>query len=908
MPHSHQGRHDAGLNREVSMSETRITCGISSLDELIQGLRLGDNVIWQMDHWEAYRHFTGPFVKESIRAERKCIYLRFASHPPILDPQPGLEIMDIDPQAGFDAFSVQVHQIIEDQGRGAFYVFDSLSSLVVEWATDELLANFFQITCPFLYEMDTVAYFHLLRGRHAHSAVARIRDTTQVLIDVYQTKENLYIHPLKVLGRYSPQMYLPHLLSGEAWIPVYQSGAAADLSVRAHRKPLFGTARSTAPWEAVYHRLMQYLEIGTTSPEALSEIGELKQELSRMILGAHPEFNRLADTYLSLDMLLNIRDRMIGSGRIGGKAAGMLLARSILEKSSGEINFLQVCEAHDSFYVGSDVFFTFLVHNDLFKARMHYSRNLQISPGEFEELEIKFLAGKFPPEIMAQFQDMLDHFGQAPIIVRSSSLLEDSFGNAFAGKYRSEFCANQGTPEDRMKAFLQAIKLVYASALNPDALAYRWNRGLGERDEQMAILIQRVSGMNYRKYFFPSIAGVAFSHNLYAWSDRIDPEKGMIRMVFGLGTRAVNRVGNDYPRMIAVSHPNLRPEASSRIAKYSQWEMDLLDLEENRFDTRSIREVVAGDSYPHLGMMVSLLADGYLYDPFKEILDQPDHPLVLTFNNLIRRTDFIKIMDAMLTILEEAYGHPVDTEFTASLDQQGKVHVNLLQCRPMRVPGVMSPVEIPEGIPGEEILFKSHRSICGGIVPGIRYLLYIDPRRYAEVETLDRKKTLGRVVGKINQKKEVIEGNIILMGPGRWGSSNIDLGVNVTYGDISNAAALVEIAWGEAGHHPEVSFGTHFFLDLVEAQIIYLPIYPSDPSLLFNEDFLLGSENALATLLPEAEGYGNVLKLIDIPFSTGGKYARIMADPEKQIAICYLERPETPGEDQQAPGETEQYT
>ncbi|MDZ4184976.1 MAG: PEP/pyruvate-binding domain-containing protein, partial [Desulfuromonadales bacterium] len=454
------------------MSETRITCGISSLDELIQGLRLGDNVVWQVDHWEAYRYFAAPFIQEALRAHRRCIYLRFAAHPPILSPQPGLEIIEIDPQSGFDAFSVEVHQIIESRGREAFYVFDSLSSLVGEWATDELLANFFQITCPFLYEMDTVAYFHLMRGQHAHQAVARIRDTTQVLIEVYQTRDNLYIHPLKVLDRYSPQMFLPHLLSGETWIPVYQSGDAADLSVKAHKKPLFGTAKSTAPWEAVYHRLMQHLEMGSTSPEAISEIGELKQELSRMILGAHPEFNRLADTYLSLDELLNIRERMIGSGRIGGKAAGMLLARSILEKSSGEIDFCQISEAHDSFYVGSDVFFTFLVNNDLFKARMHYSRDLHISPAEFEELEMKFLSGKFPGDIMAQFQDMLEYFGQAPIIVRSSSLLEDSFGNAFAGKYRSEFCANQGTPEDRMKAFLQAIKLVYASALNPDALAY----------------------------------------------------------------------------------------------------------------------------------------------------------------------------------------------------------------------------------------------------------------------------------------------------------------------------------------------------------------------------------------------------------------------------------------------------
>ena len=329
-------------------------------------------------------------------------------------------------------------------------------------------------------------------------------------------------------------------------------------------------AKSIAPWESVYRRLMQYHEAGMDLDEKTPEIAALKQELSRMMIGTHPEFSRLVDTYMTLDDLFAIRDRLIGSGRIGGKAAGMLLARRILVAEPGETDFAEVLEAHDSFYIGSDVFFTFLVNNDLFRLRLQLSRATNISHEEFAEVEKRFLAGWFSPEIMEQFRDMLAYFGQAPIIARSSSLLEDSFGNAFAGKYHSEYCANQGTPEERLEAFLRAVKLVYASALNPDALTYRRARGLGESDEQMAILVQRVSGMPYKHYFFPSLAGVAFSRNLYAWTDRIDPTRGMIRLVFGLGTRAVNRVGNDYPRMIAVSHPQLRPESGARIAKYSQ--------------------------------------------------------------------------------------------------------------------------------------------------------------------------------------------------------------------------------------------------------------------------------------------------------------------------------------------------
>lgn len=224
---------------------------------------------------------------------------------------------------------------------------------------------------------------------------------------------------------------------------------------------------------------------------------------------------------------------------------------------------------------------------------------------------------------------MLDYYGQAPIIVRSSSLLGDSFTNAFAGKYRSEFCANQGSPDDRLENFLRAVKLVYASALNPDALLYRQKGGLGEGDEQMAILVQRVSGMPYKEYFFPSLAGVAFSRNLYAWTDRIDPQRGMIRLVFGLGTRAVNRVGGDYPRMIAISHPQLSPQVGTKIAKYSQRKVDLLDLEANTFSIYPIGEVLDDGDYPNLHLMASSMADGYLQDSLSNFLEYQRRTLSL---------------------------------------------------------------------------------------------------------------------------------------------------------------------------------------------------------------------------------------------------------------------------------------
>ena len=414
-----------------------ILSGMPPLDDVLQGLRPGDNVVWQVDTLEDYIHFAEPFAAQAMADRRTCLYLRFAPHPPVLQPRPGLTVIEVDPSQGFDSFSNRVHSIIQEHGKGVFYIFDNLSNLVEEWATDEQLANFFQVTCPYLFELDTVAYFALLRGKHNYSAIARIRDTTQILIDLYRARGEMYVHPLKVWDRYSPQMFLPHLVSGSYWPAVSQSGEAAAVARTAVRQPLSVLTSSIAPWESVYRKLVQYHETGAAVAEDAPEIVLLKQELCRMMVGTHPEFNKLADRYLGLNDLFNIRNRLIGSGRIGGKAAGMLLARRILLTEPGEIDFAQVLEDHDSFFIGSDVFFTFLVNNDLFRLRLEVSRQPHFSEYEFSEVEKRFLAGKFPPEIIQQFCDMLDYFGQAPIIVRSSSLLEDSFGNAFAGKYHS---------------------------------------------------------------------------------------------------------------------------------------------------------------------------------------------------------------------------------------------------------------------------------------------------------------------------------------------------------------------------------------------------------------------------------------------------------------------------------------
>ncbi len=870
------------------MDKPRIASGLPALDQVVEGLRLGDNVVWQIDELADYVHFARPFVEQSLKDGIRCVYVRFAPHDPVVPTVPGLAVVRVDPRQGFDSFSREIHRVIEQEGREVHYVFDNLSVLAVEWATDELVANFFQITCPYLFELDTVAYFSVTRQQHANSALARIRDTTQVLFDVFHAEGQMYLHPIKVWNRYSPQMFLPHAVAEDTLTPIFSSGLAAAVSGTARKNPLKQQTISSAPWARVYEKLLQYRAVALDSGREFPEILSLKEELSRILLGSQPQTQELAKEYLTVDDLIGVRERVVGSGRVGGKAAGMILARAVLRSATGdeaEAMLPEVLEEHDSFFIGSDVFYSFLVHNDLTRLRWDFSQSSTLSREEFAEIEKRFLAGRFPSAIVEQFEDLLDYYGQAPIIVRSSSLLEDGFGNAFAGKYRSEFCANQGSPPDRLEAFMDAVKLVYASCLNPDALAYRRKRDLMDKDEQMAILVQRVSGMPYKRFFFPSLAGVAFSRNLYAWTDAIDPRQGLVRMVFGLGTRAVDRVGSDYPRMFSISDPMLRPEFGMQVRKYSQRLVDVIDLEANGMKTLPLREVLQDRDYPRLPLFVSLLREGYLWDL---TFGFGNEPMVLTFNNLLQNTEFAGLLGTMLQRLDNAYGGPVDTEFTAAVDGDGRIKINLLQCRPLFIPSTTESAALTDGAEPKQVLFRTMRAIPGTDTANIRYIFYVDPQAYHRAP-VDMKRSLRGIAAQVNGIEEITSAGILLVGPGRWGSSNIDLGVSVSYADINHARALVELAVGSSDSVPELSYGTHFFQDLVEDGIGYLPVYPGDAGAVFDEEFFSQAPSVLGRWVPNEETYQEVVKLIDVFELTEGKAVRLAMELGSLKGICYLE-------------------
>ena len=288
---------------------------------------------------------------------------------------------------------------------------------------------------------------------------------------------------------------------------------------------------------------------------------------------------------------------------------------------------------------------------------------------EYPMIVRDFQAGNYPPDILERLQELLIKIGKKPMIVRSSSQLEDNFGTSFAGKYDSVFLPNQGTLDQNMRDLTRAVATIYASTLNPNALLYRRARGLQDYDERMAVLIQEVQGEKFEDYYLPHGAGVAFSRNTFRWAPQIKAEDGFVRLVWGLGTRAVDRVGNDYPRVIALSHPMLRPSTNPKvIRRYSQQYVDLIDLKTNRFETKPIHDVLK-PGYPPLRYIAQMDQGGYFRAIRSRVLDGDQSNLVVTFDEFLKRTNFAATMREMLSTLEKAYHQPVDVEFTLTITE-----------------------------------------------------------------------------------------------------------------------------------------------------------------------------------------------------------------------------------------------
>lgn len=647
---------------------------------------------------------------------------------------------------------------------------------------------------------------------------------------------------------------------------------------------------SLADISAVIERYQHLTDQGLT----LSTLREkwVRVSLIRRILSDRPDFIRPAKKYIEVTDFVDLLQRIIhpsGShGKLGGKSTGLFLAEQILRKTSDEEGILQKIKTPKTWYLTSDSIFYFMSDNNLEDILEQKYKDIGQVRQEYPYVIHVFKNAPASPEIIKGLSIALDDFGDVPLIVRSSSLLEDQASSVFAGKYKSLFVANQGSKEERLSALLDAIAEVFASTFGPDPIEYRFGRDLLDQHEEMGIIIQEVVGTKIGHYFAPAFAGVAFSNNEFRWSSRIERDDGLIRIVPGLGTRAVDRLTDDYPVLIAPGQPRLRANVTiDEIVRYSPKKMDVINLSTNSFESVEIDKLVKeyGREYPIIEKIVSILDYDHIKPSSKLKMDFENDNFVVTFGGLIEKSDFIKQVKSIMKILQDTLSFPVDIEFAFD-----GTNFYLLQCRAQSYGEDSQPAEIPNNIPQEKLVFSANRYVSNGTVPDITHIVYVDPQGYSELPTHQDMFDVGRIISKLNNI--LPKRQFILMGPGRWGSrGDIKLGVNVTYSDINNTSMLIEIARKQKDYVPDLSFGTHFFQDLVEASIRYLPLYPDDYGITFNEEFLKNSRNMLPDILPDFRNFANVVHVINIPESANGEIIKVLLNADKDQAVAMLAEP-----------------
>ncbi len=532
---------------------------------------------------------------------------------------------------------------------------------------------------------------------------------------------------------------------------------------------------------------------------------------------------------------------MVGTGMIGGKACGMLLARAIIRNLEADIS--DVLEPHDSFYIGSDLYYTYIVDNNLWDMRIRQ----RTEEGYFslaQEFADKVMNGSFSEQMREQFVRIIEYYGQDPYIVRSSSILEDGFGNAFAGKYESVFCCNRGSFEERIEEFEHAIKVVYASTMSLSALDYRKRRGLDKRDEQMALLVQRVSGSYYGANYMPCAAGVGYSYSPYRVMKDSDPRAGMLRLVMGLGTSAVDRTEGSYPRIVNLDMPETTSYSSSADKhRFSQGRAEVIDMNE-----QSLKRLTLDQLAPDLPRYLGRILLEHDYDAESRLREMGIDREVkfISCKGLVANKSLMGQMKRMLRCIQDEYDYPVDTEFTINLSDNGEYSIDLLQCRPLQVQKEKGGKVLIPDIPEENILLESRGASMGLCrTEDLDLIVYVDPVGYYNM--LYKDKTLvANMVGRINRHYRDMNRHMMLIVPGRIGTTSPELGVAASFADISAYEIICETEETRAGYNPELSYGSHIFQDLVEAEILYTAVFHNEKTIHFSPEKLELSKDIAA--------------------------------------------------------------
>jgi pyruvate,water dikinase len=658
---------------------------------------------------------------------------------------------------------------------------------------------------------------------------------------------------------------------------------------------LLRTVRGHLPLSVVSNELRRYFfasreDTGNRYPLARG----LKVLLIESVLSGRLDYIGVAKDSLDIEDLYGLLQKVIFSkeshGKLGCKGGQLFLASQILNKAksgtaSGSSSRVEVPE---TWHISSDMMLEFIHYNNMDEVVEQKYKDIQRVRLEYPHVLEMFRQAIFPADIANGLSMALDDLGEGPLVVRGSSLLEDRTGCPFVGKYKTVFLGNQGTREKRLSDIMTAVAEVYASNFGPDPIAYRAERGMLELSEQIGIMIQKVVGTRVGPYFFPAYTGVARSRNNLRWVPGIEETDGIVRIVPGLGTRASDRSGGEYPVLIVPGGASFQAGGRPDGACHAPRHIDVINLETNRLQTLELRELFVkyGDAFPAAKLVVSAFQEGRVVglDEAGPAIKNKD--LVATFDGLASRSPFAAQIRELLRSLEKRLGVPVEVEFASDGER-----LYLLQCRPQRLARAPRPAPIPKDVTEDKLVFSARRYVSNGSVANVSHIVCLNPNICAAIDEPERRQAVAQALAKLNVV--LPKRQFIVMRPRRWREGDDDWVVrSVTSGSFDNAAVLVDLLDRHDTADDASAVGIHFLQDLLESGVLYVPVFRDGERACFNERFLLRSHNVLRELLPQFASLDEVVRVIDVPKATDGKVVHVFMNAELGEAVGLLGDPE----------------
>jgi len=505
---------------------------------------------------------------------------------------------------------------------------------------------------------------------------------------------------------------------------------------------------------------------------------------------------------------------ILGNGKIGGKANGLLQIKNVIDKiDNNKFPYIEICIPEFT-VLSTGIFDDFINRNNLQNISSDYNSDKGIS--------LKFQKGVLPVEIVGKLRSLVQKF-KTPIAVRSSSMLEDSLEEPFAGVYETKMISNNSPfIDERYRVLTEAIKFVYSSLFQKPARNYFKAIKRDITEEKMAVIIQEVAGKRHYDRFYPEISGVARSFNYYPVGRSL-PEQGVVQLALGLGKTIVdNGIAWNYsPAFPKISAPF---SGISDILKKTQvkfWAVNMGTIKD--YDPTKETEYLIELSLKEAEYDNTIKNSVSTYDRASDRLIMGmgnDGVRVLNFAPLLQLNEygFNTFISEILKMCESAAGCPVEIEFAMNYDKSiDKLIFYFLQLRPMFVS--KEKIEISDNdYTSENILLSSDKVLGNGITDGIGDLVYVKKETF-DVSNMDE---IALEIESVNKKLIADSRKAVFLGFGRWGSTDKWLGIPVNWGQISSAGTIVEIALPD--FNVELSQGSHFFHNLISFRVSYFSI------------------------------------------------------------------------------------